>query len=158
MATAVALNSTILYGAAWTGTAPGPANPTVSGTITSTTDFSDHLQSSDVGIAVAKVDFTNFGSGGFTEAKTGLIDLTFSLNLFQDFAASSIDSVFGAAVLNRTLVYLDIKPTNAARSATNPSIVAALYVMTYPVSYAVGSGVMTKVDFMSGGKFARLTS
>jgi hypothetical protein len=156
MATSVLLTSTVLYGSSWTGTAPGPGNPTVSGTIASSTDFSDHLAAADAGIAVAEVDFTNFGSGGFSEFKPGLINISWSLDLFQDFAAASIDAVFGAAVLARTLVYLDLKPTSAARSATNPSIVGAVYVKSYPTAYAVGAGVKTKIDFMSAGKFARL--
>lgn len=158
MSSFVVFSQTVLYGTAWTGTAPGPGNPTISGTITSSTDYSDHVQGADGNVGIADIDFTNMGSGGFAEHKPGLIDLDMKIKFFQDFAASSIHAVFGAAALARTLVYLDIKPTNAARGATNPSTVMAGYVMEYPAVYEVGQGVMAEIAFMSAGKFAFLTS
>lgn len=158
MATAVALTTMVLYGSGWTGTGPGPGNPTISGTISSSTDFSDHMKSAEAGMGVAAIDFTNFGSGGFDEFKPGIKSINWSLNLYQDYAASSVDSVFGAAYQAGTLVYLDLKPTNSARGTTNPSIVGAVYVQDYPVVFSVGEGSMVQIKFMSAGKFARLTS
>lgn len=159
MAILVLTSATTLYGTAWTGTAPGPANPTVSGTISSSTDFSDHIKQINLGPKAAMEDFTTFGDGGFMTQKPGLLSSDLSIEFNQDFAASTVDSVFGAAFLARTLVYLDIKPTNAARSATNPSYVYACYVAQYPpIGQAVGSRAAATVNFAVTGTFARLTS
>jgi len=159
VATLVLTSTMTLYGTSWTGTAPGAGNPTVSGTVASSTDFSDHIKQVNIDLSRVAVDFTNFGSGGFVENKPGLIDAAVSVDFFGDFAASSIDVTFGPLVTAGTLVFLDIKPTNAARSATNPSYVFGLYLAGYPVvTGGPGEAAMATVSFMSAGKYARLTA
>lgn len=159
MASLVLTSATTLYGTAWTGTAPGPANPTVSGTIASSTDFTDHIRQVNLNMSVAMQDFTTFGDGAFTTQKPGLKGADISIEFNQDFAASSIDATFGAAFLAGTLVYLDFKPTSAARSATNPSYVYALYVATYPpIGQSVGDRAAASVGFAVTGSFSRLTA
>jgi hypothetical protein len=158
MATFVLTSATTLYGTSWTGTAPGVANPTVSGTITSSTDLSDHIKAVNINLSAVNVDFTNFGSGGFIENKPGLLGVDLSIDFFNDFAASNIDSIFGAAAIAKSLIYLDVKPTSSARGSTNPSYVFALYVASYPIGAAVGSASEATVGFMTAGKYARLTS
>jgi hypothetical protein len=148
-----------LVGTAWTGTAPSPGNPTVSGTITSTTDFSDHIRQITWNSTRAMQDFTTFGDGSFISQKPGLIGADITIDPNQDFAASSIDAVFGAAFLAGTLYYIDLKPTNSARGSTNPSWVAACYVSAYtPLGDAVGSRAAAPVGLSVTGTFARLTS
>lgn len=160
MANFVMTSAMPLYGTAWTGTAPGPGNPTVSGTITSTTDFSTFTKQITINQTAAMQDMTTFGDGGFITQKPGLkgADITFDMN--QDFAAASAtDVIFGAAYLAATLIYLDIKPTSAARSTTNPSYVYACYVSGYPViGQTAGDRASVQVGFAVTGTFARLTS
>lgn len=159
MATLVLTSATTLVGTAWTGTAPGPGNPTVSGTITSSTDFSDHIKQVNINLSRAAIEFTNFGSGGFVENKPGLLNADLSIDFYGDYAASSIDATFGAALLAGTLYYVDIKPTSAARGTTNPSYVFAVYVASDPVlGQAVGDANMMSIGFMMAGKYARLTA
>ena len=160
MASLVLLNTMTLYGTAWTGTAPGPANPTVSGTITSTTDYSSSIKSITMNLNVAMQDFTTFGDGGFITQKPGLKGADVSIEFNQDFAVSpAVDAVFGAAFLAGTLVYLDIKPTNSARGTGNPSYVYALYVASYPpIGQTVGDRAAVTVDFAVTGTYARLTA
>lgn len=159
MSTLVLTTATTLYGTSWTGTAPGAGAPTASGTVASSTDLSDHIKQVTVDLSRANVDFTNFGSGGFVENKPGLANADVSISFFNDFAASNVDSIFGPALMAGTLVFLDIKPTSAARSATNPSYVFGLYVQSYPpIGQSVGAAAETAVKFMLAGKFARLTS
>lgn len=159
MATLVLTSQTTLYGTAWTGTAPAPGNPTVSGTISSSTDFSDHIRQVNLNMNVAMQDFTTFGDGAFISQKPGLKGADVSIEFNQDFAASSVDATFGAVFLAGTLVYLDFKPTNAARSATNPSYVYALYVTTYPpIGQSVGDRAAATVEFSVTGTYARLTA
>jgi hypothetical protein len=159
MASFVLINAMTLYGTSWTGTAPGPGNPTVSGTIASSTDFSDHIRQITLANKVAMEDFTSFGDGAFTTQKPGLKGADITIDFNQDFAASSVDAIFGAAQLAGTLVYLDIKPTNSGRGATNPSYVYACYVATYtPVGQSVGDRAAAPVGLAVTGSLARLTS
>lgn len=158
MATFVSTSATTLYGTGWTGTAPGSGNPTVSGTITSTTDFSDHIKSISISLDADEIDFTNFGSGGFKEAKTGLIGATVSITFFADYGSSSVNATLVPALLARTLGYWDFKPTSAARGSTNPSLVFALYPKKVPAEMAIGAAEECTVDFTIAGKYARLTA
>jgi hypothetical protein len=161
MASLVLTSCQTTYGTIWTGTAPGPGAPTPSGTIATTqsTDYSDHIRQVTLNLNVAMQDFTTFGDGAFITQKPGLKGADISIEFNQDFAASSIDAIFGAAFLNGTLGYLDIKPTNAARAATNPSYVYACYVAKYPpIGQSVGDRAAANIEFAVTGTYARLTS
>ena len=159
MAVLVLTTATTLTGTAWTGTAPGPANPTVSGTISSSTDRSDHIKQVTLNMNVAMNDFTSFGDGGFIVNVPGLKGADLSIEFNQDFAASQVDATFGAGFLAGTLFYLDIKPTSAARGSTNPSYVYAAYVSQYtPVGQTVGDRGSVTVPFTVTGTYARLTA
>jgi hypothetical protein len=155
----VLTSATTLWGTGFTGTAPGAGNPTVSGTISSSTDFSDHIKQVTLNMNVAMQDFTTFGDGAFVVQKPGLKSADISIDFNQDFAASSVDATFGAALLNGTLGYLDIKPTSSARGSTNPSYVYAVYVSSYtPLGVSVGDRAGVTVNFTVTGTYARLTS
>lgn len=161
MATLVLTNAQTTIGTIWTGTAPGPGNPTPSGTIATTqsTDFSDHIRQVTLNLNAALQDFTTFGDGAFIAQKPGLKGADISIEFNQDFAASSVDATFGAGFLAGTLYYIDIKPTNSARGSTNPSYVVAAYVAKYPpIGQAVGDRAAASVDFAVTGTYARLTS
>ncbi len=161
MASLVLTSAQTTFGTIWTGTAPGPGNPTPSGSIATTvsTDFSDHIRQVTLNNNVAMQDFTTFGDGAFITQKPGLKGADISVDFNQDFAVSSIDATFGAGFLAGTLYYIDIKPVNLARSTTNPSWVYAVYVAKYPpIGQSVGDRAAATVDFAVTGTFARLTS
>lgn len=161
MATLVLTNSQTTFGSVWSGTAPGPGNPTVSGSIVSTasTDFSDHIKKIELNMNVAMQDFTTFGDGAFISQKPGLKGADISVEFNQDFAASTVDATFGAAFFAGTLYYMDCKPTNSARGSTNPSFVYALYVAEYhPIGQTVGDRAAITIPFKVTGTYARLTS
>lgn len=158
MSTFVLTTCTTLQGTAWTGTAPGPGNPSVSGTITTTTDWSDHISQVSIDLNRANVDFTNFGSGGFVENKPGLAGFDLTIDFFNDYA-SSVDATFGPAAIAGTLLYFDFKPTSSARGTGNPSYVGAFYIAKYPpIGVQVGNAATSQIGFMTAGKYARLTS
>lgn len=158
MASFVSLTATTLYGTSFTGTGPGVANPTITGTVASSTDFSAAIKSVSISLDADEVDFTNFGAGGFKEMKTGLLTASVSISFFADYAAAAVNTVLVPALLARTLGYWDFKPTSASRSATNPSLVFALYPKKVPAAMAVGAAEECTVDFTIAGKYARLTS
>lgn len=159
MASLVLTNCTVSVGTAWTGTAPGPGNPTVSGTINSGTDLTDHIRQVTLGPKAAMQDFTTFGDGAFVAQKPGLKSSDLSFDFNQDFASGSVDALFGAGLLAGTLFYIDIKPTGSSRGSTNPSYVYAAYVSEYtPLGNAVGDRSAAPVGFAVTGTYARLTS
>ena len=159
MATLVLTSAMTLQGSSWTGTAPGAGNPTASGTVASSTDWSDHIKQVSINLTRANVDFTSFGAGGFVENKPGLAGMDVSISFFNDFVASNIDATFGPAAIAGTLLYFDFKATNSARGTGNPSYVCALYVASYPpLAAQVGSAAETSIGFMLAGKYARLTA
>lgn len=159
MASLVLTSATTLYGTAWTGTAPGPANPTVSGTISSSTDLTAYIRQVNLSAKVAMQDFTTFGDGAFVTQKPGLKSADLSIDFNQDFAAGAVDALFGAAFLAGTLIYFDFKPTSAARGPTNPSYVYACYVSEYtPIGSTVGDRAGVTIPFAVTGTYARLTS
>ena len=158
-------SATILCGVAWTGTAPGdPGTQTVSGTVSSSTNISTMVSEIEIGVAAEELEYTNFGSGGWKQKiGSGLKDGSVRLTFNQDFAASTVDSLFG---LGGTFAfgaaggfYIDVKPTSAARGVTNPSHVAQVLNVNYtPLSGAAGALVTMNLTFPSTGQIARLTS
>ena len=159
MAAIVLTSATTLYGTAWTGTAPGPGNPTVSGTISSSTDLSDHIKQVTLSNKVAMQDFTTFGDGAFVVQKPGLKSADITIEFNQDFAASNLDSIFGAGFLAGTLFYFDFKPTSSSRGTSNPSYVYACYVSEYtPIGDTIGNRAALSLPLAVTGTFARLTS
>jgi hypothetical protein len=156
----------VLLGTAWTGTAPGVAVATPAGTITAASDITSFVKGGgEPGWSAAMMDTTTFGSLGYTCVIPGLTsgdDLTFDCN--SDWAASQLGVIVrttlgGVARAGSAPIYVDIKPTNAARSATNPSFVAACYISAWkPYMGAVGDRAAASLVLKVTGTFIDLTS
>ena len=165
MAVFTLTSCTVGAGTAWTGTAPGdPGTQTVSGTISSSTDLTGMIHSIDIGVDADEKEFTTFAAGGWKIKKTGLKSGMIAINFYQDFAASQVDALLG---LGGSLIpfagtgtyYLDIKPTSAARAATNPSTVLQVVPVSYhPISGQVGDEAVVTIEYPTTGQVARLTS
>lgn len=106
------------------------------------------------------LDTTNFGSGGYHAEIPGLKAGSFGFTFNQDYAASQIDVIIRTTLGGLgAFAFIDIKATNAARSATNPSFVAAFYVSDYTfLSGSVGNKNGFSVTWNTTGQFAWLTS
>mgnify|MGYP000901236070 CR=1 FL=1 len=164
MSVYVITNATVLAGVAWTGTAPGePGTQTVSGTITSSVDLTAMLDEVELSLAADELDFTHMASGGWRIKRPGLKAGTGKLNFHQDFDASQVDARFGLGgtfgFASASTLYLDIKPTGASRSATNPSYVLQFLNLGYqPFGGGVGAKSISPFSFPTTGLVARLTS
>lgn len=166
MAAFVNTNRMILLGTTWTGTAPGPTVVTPAGTITSPSDISSYVVGGgEPGWSAAMVDISNFGSLGYTVVVPGLSTgdtLTFDCN--SDWAASQLGPIVrttlgGVARAGTAPIYVDIKPTNAARSTTNPSFVAAVYISKWkPYAGNVGARSAATLELTITGTFTDLTA
>jgi len=166
MAAFANISRTTLMGTTWTGTAPGPAVVTPSGTIASTSDITPFVVSGgDPGWSANMVDITHMGALGYTVVIPGITTgdtLVFEAN--SDWAASQLGVIVrttldGVARPGDVPIYVDIKPTSAARSATNPSFVAAVYISKWmPYGGAVGSKAAATLELTITGTFVDLTS
>jgi len=154
----------VAVGTAWTGTAPGGTS-TPSGTITTPTDISAMVTSVEMSFDADELDHTAFASGGWRQKITGIATGMINLTINQDFAASQGDALFGLggtvgfAPGQSAPYYIDIRPTSAARGATNPSYVAAWVSTSYqPVNGSVGDLAVITLTLPMTGRPARLTS
>ena len=162
MAQFVNTSRMVLLGAAWTGTAPGlPGTQTPAGTITSSSDISSFVRSGNPATKVAMQDGTTFGTGGYMVQYPGIKsgdDLVFEF--LSDYAASQIDAIVRTTLGGLgSLVYVDLKPTNSARGATNPSFVCAAYISGYtPIGGSVGDMAAGQLTLSITGAFTYLTA
>jgi hypothetical protein len=85
-----------------------------------------------------------------------------TLNFFQDFAASSVDSSISTlfnAVGTATYATVVVVPTTSAVSATNPSWTAVCLVSQYqPFSASVGDIATLSVTWPTTGTVSRATA
>jgi hypothetical protein len=128
-------------------------NPVI---VLSGTDISDHVTSVSIDDSVADIDTTNMASTGNHTRAGGLKDGSISIEMQNDFAASSIDAIVWA---NRgSLVTITVKATSSATSATNPVYSAAYLVNQYKLGGKVGDLSMVSVTWPRSGALTRSTS
>lgn len=115
------------------------------------TDLSDHISSVAVEVTTPEVDLTSMGSA-YQEFAGGIPDATITATFFQDFAASSVDSVLWPLSQNNGTTTVVVKPTNAAASATNPTYTMTARVYNFsPMGGAVSDAATTDVSFRNAG-------
>jgi hypothetical protein len=154
--------ATVLVGTAWTGTAPG-GTAAASGTISSSTDISAMLVSVELSLEAEDLESTAFG-GAWRTRISGLLTGNVALEANQDYAASQFDALFGLGgtlgIGSTSTLYMDIKATSSARSATNPSYVLRfLNLGGKPMGGGVGQLARTGTwTFPTTGLVQRLTS
>lgn len=173
MAAFVLTARSVTIGTAWSNAATAPglgAGVTIAGTISGGTsaDISEFLfEGAEPGMTANMVDITNYASGGFVQQIPGLTsgdDIQLMLN--ADYASSQawadVTGVFGSLVVARpgdAVRYIDIKPTSASRSATNPSYVFGVYAKgVQPIQGSVGDKAVHALTLQVTGGFSVLTS
>lgn len=116
------------------------------------TAVSDHCSSVTVESTFDEVDFTAFGASNYRELGQGMGDATITLSVFQDFAASSIDAIFWPLSQTGGTFSVEVRPTSAAASGTNPkySMTGRLFQFN-PVAGAVGDAATTDIPIRNAG-------
>ena len=100
-------------------------------------DLSDHVKQVSVNYSADEVDSTTMGVGAKSRLG-GLKDWTLDVTFAQDYALASVDATLFPLV--GTTFTVEVRPTGAARSATNPSYLGTGILGTYtPMSQAVGA-------------------
>jgi hypothetical protein len=124
------------------------------------TVISDHGNKIELPISVADLDTTCFGQT-WRARVGGLKDATLNITLLNDFSASQLDSLFGIGGTmpvgsNQTF---EIRPTSAARSATNPAYTGTILINSWtPLSGSVGDLDSVDVSWPTSGAVLHQTS
>lgn len=108
-------------------------------------NISDHVRSVTLTMTADDLDATAMGNTSHTHVP-GLRDDRIELELFQDFAAGSVDVTFAAQIGVAAGVVVVVKPDSGATSATNPSYTMTGVLLDYhPLDGEVGSLSRTTV-------------
>lgn len=94
------------------------------------TTLSDHANSVTIEDSRDTVDITAFGATSKVVTK-GLGDAKITVTLFQDFAAAKTHATLQPLIGSTTGVVIEVRPTSAARSATNPAALMTGLLMNY---------------------------
>ena len=124
------------------------------------TDISDHVESVEINMESEDVDITAMGATARNHAP-GLRNDSMTFNVFQDFASSSIDSVFSPLVGDAAGSAVIVRPTSSATSSTNPAYSATMVLLGYmPLAGTVGEASQTSVSMVcaQGSSITRSTT
>jgi hypothetical protein len=122
-------------------------------------NLSDHASSVEIEATKDDVETTSFAGSG-KEVKAGLQDTTITVTFQQDFAASNVDATLWPLWNNETEFTVEVRPTVAAASSTNPKYTATCVLLEYsPLDGDVGELSETEVEFATQrGTLTRATS
>lgn len=119
-------------------------------------DMSAMADEVSIELEVDSLDSTTFGAGWRSKLgglKAGNVGIKFK----QDFAAAQVDATIWP--LLGTVTTFEIRPTSAARSATNPAYTGTLLVDKFtPITGSVGDLAETGVSWPTTGVVQRQTS
>jgi len=116
------------------------------------TAISDHCSSVTIESTFDEVDFTSFTSSSYREFGQGLGDATITLTVFQDFAASNIDAIFWPLAQSGGTFGIEVRPTSAAASSTNPKYTMTGRLFQFnPLAGAVGDAATTDIPIRNAG-------
>jgi len=116
-------------------------------------DLSDHVSKVTLTDSRTSVDITAMGATSLAVTK-GLGDAKVSLDMFQDFAAAKVHATLQPLIGSTTPVAIEVRPVNAARSATNPAfLMSGGLLMTYPMlDGKVGDANAATYEFVNGSQ------
>jgi hypothetical protein len=113
--------------------------------------LSDHANSVTVTDTRDSVDITAFGAVNKAVTK-GLGDASISIDFFQDFAAGKTDATLRPLISTGGIV-VEIRPTSAARSATNPAAVMTGMLMNYNfIAGGIGEASTISAEFVNSSQ------
>lgn len=108
-------------------------------------------------IQVNELDTTAFGGSGWKSSIGGLKSGSIKIDLHQDFDASKVDATLWP--LLGTVFTMAVRPTSAAKSATNPEYTGTALLLKYsPLSGKVGDLADTSIELVTSGAWTRATA
>ena len=89
------------------------------------TDYSDHVEAATLKIGRDELDFTNAGSAGYKEFKTGFAEGSLDITFQQDFAASGLTQDLYSKVIAGAAVTIIVAADGSTASTSNPTYSAS---------------------------------
>lgn len=115
-------------------------------------DLSDHVSSVVTEDSRDSVDITAMGATSKAVTK-GLGDAKVTLEMFADFAAAKTHATLQPLIGSSTPVTIEVRPVNAARSATNPAFLMSGLLMNYSMlNGKVGDANSNSYEFVNGAQ------
>lgn len=122
-------------------------------------DLSDHASKAELVVDVEDKDVTTFASQGFKEYLGGLAGGTLGVTLKQDYAAGEVDSLMWPLFLGRIPVPFEVRPSQAAASASNPAYSGNVLIKQWkPIAGSVGDVAEVDVSWPTSGVIDRATA
>lgn len=116
------------------------------------TVLSDHVNNLTFEDSADEVDFTAFSANSYREIGQGLKDATITCTFFADFATASVHSVLQPIYSGGGTCLVEIRPTSAVPSSTNPKVQMFGRMFGYaPMSGAVGDAATFDAAFRNAG-------
>lgn len=120
--------------------------------IVNSVDLSDHVDSVQIEDMRDSVDITAMGATNKSYAK-GLGDAKMTVEFFQDFAAGKVYATLQPLIGSSSTVQVEVRPVNAARSATNPAFVMQALLMSFSaLDGKVGDASKISAEFTNGSQ------
>lgn len=114
--------------------------------------LSDHANQVTVEDTRDAVDITAFGATSKAVTK-GLGDAKITVKFFQDFAAGKVHATLQPLIGSTTPVTIEVRPTSAARSATNPAALMSGLLMSYNfLDGSIGEASGINAEFQNGSQ------
>lgn len=95
-------------------------------------DLSDHCSAVHLTDNRSTVDITAMGATNMTYTK-GIGDAKAVFDFFQDMAAGKVHATLQPLIGSSTPFTVEVRSTNAARSATNPAFLMTALLFSYPM-------------------------
>jgi hypothetical protein len=117
------------------------------------TAISDHCSSVTVEDTADEIDFTAFTANSYREFGQGLKDANITLSVFQDYAGSSVYSIFQPLYASGGTFNVIVRPVaSVAVGPTNPNatMVGRLYSFS-PIGGAVGDAAAAEISIRNAG-------
>lgn len=114
--------------------------------------LSDHSNEVTIEDTREPVDITAFGATNKAVTK-GLGDGKVTIKMFQDFAAGKTHATLQPLLGSTTPVPVEVRPTSAARSATNPATLMQGLLMNYNMLQgSIGEASTITAEFVNGSQ------
>lgn len=124
-------------------------------------DRSGQGYSVDIQSSRAEIDVSSFGDSAM-EIILGLADVTVTLGFWIDYTVGALDQQLFGLHTGTVTFPLELRPTNAARSTSNPAyFMAGVWMPEYhPMNFDMGTAASSDVTFRNGNPagITRLTA
>lgn len=116
------------------------------------TAVSDHANTCTLTDQADQIDATTFGPAGYKSYMPGLKDANVAVDFFSDFGANQINSILQPLYASGGTFALEVRPTSAARSATNPAATMTARLYSYSgIAGGVGAAASFSAAFQNAG-------